>query len=194
MKTVLLASLLGAAMIAPAHSQTTAPLQADVSGPYIGLGLTTSRHEYIPGTKYAAKLFGGYDFNRTWGIEGGYVGQAEFSQSIASPGSLLGSYNFSGKGKSLYVAAKATLPVSARFALISKLGVAHNRGEVRMTDATANWYYEDKHDKTGFYSSLGVTYLVTPAIALTLEVERMGRPTRAGLRNEAISLNVSYSF
>ena len=54
------------------------------------------------------------DFNQTWGIKGGYVGQPEFSQSIAPPGS------------------------------------------------------------------------VTPAIALTLEVVRMGRPANSQLRKDAI--------
>ena len=194
MKTVLLASLMGAAMMAPAYSQTTTVSQAAVEGPYIGLGVSTSRHEHIPGTQYAAKLFGGYNFNQTWAIEGGYVGQAEFSQSIAPPGSLPGAHHFSASGKSVYIGAKATVPLSARLALISKVGLAHNRGELLVTDANAHPFYTEKHSKTGFYSGLGVKYLVTPAIALTLEVERMGRPTNARLRNEVISLNVSYSF
>ena len=194
MKKVLLASLLGAAMMAPAYSQTNTVSHAEVKGPYIGLGVTTSRHEFIPETKYSGKLFGGYNFNQTWGIEGGYVGQARFDQSIAPPGSVPGSHNFSGSGKSVYIGVKATVPISARFALISKFGLAHNRGEVQVTDGNAQPIYTETHGKTGLYSGLGVKFLVTPAIALTLEVERMGRPTSARHRNEAISLNVSYSF
>lgn len=194
MKKVLLASLLGAAMMAPAYSHTTTISEAEVKGPYIGLGVTTSRHEFIPETKYSAKLFGGYDFNRKWGVEGGYVGQADFDQTFAPPGSLHGVHHFNGSGKSFYIGLKATLPISARFALISKFGLAHNRGKVQVTDANAQAFYTETHGKTGAYSSLGVKYLVTPAVALTLEVERMGRPTSARHRNEAISLNVSYSF
>ncbi len=196
MKTVLFVSLLGAALIAPAHAQTTPTTsfaQADVQGPYIGLGVTTSRNEIVSGTKYAAKLFGGYDINQTWGVEAGYTGQAAFDNWLGHPSAGY-SQHFHGKAKSFHVAAKASMPISQRVALISKLGVAHTRGEVAVRNSTLDLLYEEDKGRTGFYSSLGVKLLVTPAIALTLEVERNGRPSVAHERNEAVSLNASYSF
>ncbi len=196
MKTVLLVSLLGAALIAPAHAQTpssTSFAQADVQGPYIGLGVTTSRNEIVSGTKYAAKLFGGYDINQTWGMEAGYTGQAAFDSWLGLPSAGYGQH-FHGRAKSFYVAAKATMPISQRFALISKLGVAHTRGEVDVRNLSSEPFYEEEKGRSGYYSSLGVKFLVTPAIALTLELERNGRPSVARERNEALSLNASYSF
>ena len=197
MKTVLFVSLLGAALIAPAQAQTASPAtsfaQADVQGPYVGLGVTTSRSEIVSGTKYAAKLFGGYDINQTWGMEAGYTGQAAFDSWQGHPSSGY-TQHFNARAKTLYVAAKATMPISQRFALISKLGVAHTRGEVAVRNSTWDLFYEEKKGRTGYYSSLGVKMLVTPAIALTLEVERNGRPSVAHERNEAFSLNASYSF
>ena len=193
MKTVLLASLMGAAMIAPAHAQTTSMTQAGVAGPYIGLGVTTSEHRMIPGTKYAAKLFGGFDFSQKWGMEGGYIGQATFEESFSNPGIAGGNYYFKGRSKTFYVAGKATMQVTDRFALISKLGLTHNRAEVE-TGPNSPDDFAYKENKTGLYSALGAKYLVTPQVALTLEVERRGRSSWAGHKTEAVSVNASYRF
>ena len=175
MKKVLFACLIGAASIAPAHA----------AGPYVGIGVSafdkTGAENKIKGS---LKLFGGYDFNDTWGIEAGLVGLPEYRAfSAMSDGKA--------SGQTLYVAAKATTPIVGKLSLITKLGIAQTR--LKFT-ADMNDFHENR---TGLYAGIGLKYALTEKISLTMELERLGRESRnigAGPRRETLSLNASFAF
>lgn len=195
MKHLLLACLMGVALTAPAYAQSTAPVLADVQGPYIGLGVTTSRNAFADGTKGALKLFGGYDFNRTFGVEAAYINQAHFDSSIVVSGDTTYLYApTTMRTRSGYLAGKATLPVSDRLSIVTKLGVAVNRGETTISENANIHHFYARSTKYGLYAGIGIKYQLTDKVALSLELERVGRMTDGRHEPEAASLNASYSF
>src|SRR5687768_8944488 len=73
------------ALIASAAAMSAAQAQQDTPRAYIGAGVATADREVstssisgatgvdADGYKASGKLFGGYEFNRTWGIEAGWT-------------------------------------------------------------------------------------------------------------------------
>ncbi len=113
MKKVLFACIIGAALSAPAHA----------AGPYVGAGIHAyDKGQHASGNEAALKLFGGYDFNNTWGVEVGLPGLPNYAAYDAN-----GNPAGSAKGNSLYVAVKATRAINDKWALFSKLGGPHAR-------------------------------------------------------------------
>lgn len=176
MKKLLFACIIGATTIAPAHAE----------GPYVGLGLHAyDKGQSASGTEAALKLFGGYDFNDTWGIEVGIPGLPNYAAHDIN-GVPMGT----AKGDSLYVAAKATMAINDKWSLVTKLGVAHTRLKTGGMDS-------DRYSSSGLYSGIGIKYALTEKVAVTLEVERYGSQPKhiyGGAKRESASLNVSYSF
>ena len=194
MKTVLLACLLGTALTAPAYSQNITPVQADVRGPFIGLGVSTSRNIYAEDTKASLKLFGGYDFNRTWGVEAGHVGKSDFaSYTYIQNGTGYNVIPTTMRSTSDYVAGKATMAVIDRFSIVTKLGLAVNRGE-ELVAAGSSIYSDARSTKYGLYAAIGVKYQMSEKVAFSLDLERRGRPTFSGHKPEVASVNVSFKF
>lgn len=187
MKTVLLAGLL--AMAAPAFAQTEA--RADTHGVYAGFGASHSDHEWMSGKSTNLKLFGGYDFNERWGIELGTNKLGGWGLDQSAP---LNSLTTNFRGRSSYLAAKFTAPVTDRLSIQSKLGVAHNRGKMHFNTSGIPGPIDIRESSEGLYAGLGLKYRLTPKVALMLEAERSGKPMQGGPKNEAVSLNASFSF
>ena len=175
MKKVLFACLIGAASIAPAHA----------AGPYLGLGVSAFDKTDAENTlKGSLKLFGGYNFNDTWGVEAGLVGLPEYR-------AFSGMSDGKARGQTLYVAAKVSTPITGKLSLITKLGIAQTRLKF---SADMNDFHENS---TGLYAGIGLKYALTEKLSLTMELERLGRESRniaAGPRRETLSLNASYAF
>lgn len=196
MKYALLACLLGAGLTAPAYSQNSTGQQADDTGAYIALGVATSRNPYNSGTTLSLKLSGGYDFNRTWGLEAGRSGQrfqgslmvadVNGNSYIAVPTTIHNTSN--------YLAGKATLPVNDLFSIVTKMGVAVNRSKFSVKENADVYNLDSRSTKYGLYASIGMKYQLTDKVAISLDLERMGRRTSGRHNPEAASLNASYSF
>ena len=194
MKFALLACLIGTALAAPAYAQSTNTITS-ASGPYIGLGVTTSRHNWVEGTKPSLKLFGGYDFNSTYGVEAGYIGQSHFGSSFVVPeGTTLRVVPVEFRTKSGYLAGKATMPVSDRFSIVTKLGVAVNHTKVEINDPISVYNEHSSSTKYGLYAGIGLKYQLTEKVSLSLDLERRGRTTYQGTKPEALSISASYRF
>ena len=195
MKNLLLACLFGTALAAPAYAQSTSLQDTEARGPYIGLGVATSRHVWVEGTDASLKLFGGYDFNRTWGVEAGFVGNSRFGSSLMIPeGSTYRAVPIAFRTRTGYLAAKATMPVSERFSIVTKLGVAASRSKVDMSDPINVYNEHSSSTKYGLYAGIGLKYQLTEKVSLSLELERMGRTSYQGTKPETVSLNASYRF
>ncbi len=183
MKKVLFACIMSAVMIAPAHAQVS-------PGPYIGGGLSIFDQPNQSGTQSALNFFGGYDFNQTWGVEAGIMAVPRFN---ANDGALaLGSAH----GHSTYIAAKATMQINDKWAVVTKLGLAHTRlkfdGVGGSPMATA-----DQDNYNGIYAGIGLKYAVTEKFSLSLDVARNGRQhyrIQGAPKPESVSLNASYKF
>ena len=188
MKKQIFALIVVASSMGAVHAQNPVP--------YIGLGVASADHNYsiagassmdADGYKAGGKLFGGVDFDKTWGLEAGYTrfGSASANYSIgAVPGSV------SSKGHSLYLAGKATMPLNEQFSLFGKLGVARNKNEVHSTTALYN--YDDS--KTEGYGAIGAQYSLSKEVALSLELERYGKNKDNGAKANVVTVAARYNF
>ena len=181
MKKVLFACIISAAMIAPAHAE----------GPYIGMGVSIFDQPNKSGTQASLNLLGGYDFSQTWGVEAGTMAVPHFQ---ANDGALrLGE----ARGRSTYVAAKATMPINDKLSFVTKLGVAHTRLKFDGIAAGHNPSGQTYRDSsTGLYLGVGLQYAVTEKFSLALALESRGShaQSKGGPKAETLSLNALYKF
>ena len=175
---------LGAALSAPVHAQDSRYFygglsagqansqinEQDTSNSLRGFATTplsmgTTRED----TAY--KLFGGYQFNRYWGVEAGYFNLGKFSYSANMPtGQLNGRYEIEGVNVDLV----AYMPLSQRWALSGRVGAqyAETRGSFSgpglLPAAAGTRSQQDTNAKVG----LGLQYEISPSVILRGEAER----------------------
>ena len=181
------------AVLAGVTAMTAA--QAQVSSPYIGLGVASSDHDFkigaagtskSDGYKASGKIFGGFDVNPMFGVEAGYtdVRRAEHSYTI---GATTGTATT--EGSRTYLAAKATMPVNEAFSVYGKLGAGYSKTKFRSTTlGSAN------DSDTEVYAGLGGQYKISDKMALSLEYERYGKSKDFGAKADAITVGARYNF
>ena len=168
--------------------------QAQTGRAYVGVGVASADHTTsLPGTtngtsdgwKASGKLFGGYDFDNTWGVEAGYT---DFRKSDYSYN--LGAQTVRGQadGHSTYLAAKATAPVNEQFSVFGKLGVANNKVSLH------NDPFYKGDSKNEVYAGVGGQYNLNQKVALTLEYERYGKSKDIGAKADVITVGAKYAF
>lgn len=190
MKTVLIAGLLAAAMLAPAHAHE---VSTQTRGPYVGLGVAAVEHEWLDERKARAKFFVGYNANDRWGMEFGVRQRSGYDVTFGVPGSQYSQRSMS-SGRTMYLAGKFTTPITEKLSFQSKLGLSHNKGNIHFLTSGVPGPFIDSGTKNGLYASLGLKYQVTTKVAMTLELERNGKRTYSGDKPDTVSLNASYSF
>lgn len=140
MKTIVL-------LLSAAVGLVSSYAQAEQSGLYLGAGIgrTAARfdtNDFNPqGSDFVGetatrdtgyKLFGGYDFNDRLAFEAGYADLGRFSTKWTAPSAGLFNNNvylFDYRARSLFVAFRAALPVTERWAITGKFGVTINKAE-----------------------------------------------------------------
>lgn len=142
------------------------------------------------------KLYGGYEFNQYFGVQGGYVDMGKAKGSY-DDGVVNGTLN--SKIKSLYIAAIASLPVNQQFSLFGKLGVSRNR--VKLTD---NWVEAGVADsdsvsrtRTTPLIGVGAEYKFTKHLAAVAEYEDFGKVLKeegGHLKARMFSVGLHYHF
>lgn len=167
--------------------------QAQTGRAYVGVGAASADHTTnLPGTtngtsegwKTSGKLFGGYDFNNTWGVEAGYT---DFRKSDYSYTTGNQTVRGQAEGHSTYIAAKATAPINEQFSVFGKLGVADNK--VSLNDPVFKG-----DSKTEVYAGVGGQYNLNQKVALTLEYERYGKSKDIGAKADVITVGAKYAF
>lgn len=163
---------------------------------YVGAGIVGASQNYsfsVAGpkiqsddTKAATKLFFGYDFNQTWGLETGFT----FFGSTGYHYNYLGQeYRGETTARSMYVAAKVTFPITDQFSFVGKLGISGNKRSLH--DAI----FDLDETKHGLYSSIGVQYLLNDKVSVNLDYEQYDRRRhQPGLTAKAFSLSAKYAF
>lgn len=181
------------ALIAGATAMTAA--QAQVSSPYIGLGVASADHDFkigaagtsdSDGYKASGKIFGGFDVTPMFGVEAGYtdIRKADHTYTIGGvPGRA------TTEGSRSYLAAKATFPVNDAFSVYGKLGAGYSKTKLRATTLPS-----DSDSDTEVYAGLGGQYKLSDQVALTLEYERYGKSKDFGVKADAITVGARYSF
>jgi opacity protein-like surface antigen len=183
------------ALIAAATAMSAAQAQQLPRGYVGGAVATADAASNVPGAtnasegkyKAGAKLFGGYEFNQTWGVEAGYTDFRKQNQSYTLNGAT---GNAETKGESIYLAAKATAPINERVSVYGKAGLAHNKRELTATDAVLN----RDVSKTEAYGAVGLQYNINEQVALTAEYERYGKKRNFGAKPDVWTVGARYSF
>ena len=158
-----------------------------------GSGLTTSaiahneRHS-------AYKVFGGYQFNRNFGVELGYfhLGSFGFHATTTPAGTLDGDFRVQGGNLDLV----GTLPFTEKFSGLARLGVqyARTRAAVNGTGAVvvSNTHPSDREANAKI--GLGLQYAFSPAFQLRGEVERFRVSDAVGNHSQVAMYSVSAVF
>jgi opacity protein-like surface antigen len=187
MKKIAFALIAGAAFAGAAQAQD---LNVD-NAPrwYVGVGASTADHQYSSSAvtnnedyTTSGKVFGGYEFNNTYGVEVGYT---DFRSSDFTYNTGKGPVNGSADGKAYYVAGKANLPLNNWLAAYGKLGIQN-------TERSATGF-GSSHD-TGVYAAVGLQYNINKNVALTAEYERYGKDTKFGAQPDVWTIGARYSF
>lgn len=190
MKKLVIALIASTAAIGAAQAQDTAPRA------YVGVGVASADHRYDiggatnvnnDGYKASGKIFAGYEFDRTWGVEAGYT---DFRKSDARFTYNGGATSASSDGRSFYVAGKAMAPLNEQVSVYGKLGAAHNKSTLSTSNAALN----RDHSKTELYGGVGLQYNLSQQVALTAEYERYGKKKDFGAKADVFTVGARYSF
>lgn len=189
MKYVLLAAVLGLSALVPglAHAQ----------GHYAGVGAVRVEGPFNGTTKTAPKLFGGVDLNDKYGVEIGFIRVPTSTLTTSSAAAPVPfSTSRSVRSQTIYLAGKATVPLTDKFGFVARVGLAHTRNKMAMTvtPSTPAAGSQYSSSDTGLYASFGLTYRLTDKISLGVDLERNARPRFDNGKRESISISAGYRF
>ncbi len=184
MKQVLPAAAIGFAVLAP--------LPAFAEGFFAGLGAARTDTPFNGKSKTSPKLFGGYEVNDQFGIEIG-VTRAPATRFTttqsgpAAPAPVTRTF----RSNTVYLAGKATMPITDRFGFVAKFGVVHRNNKMAVSTAPTS---AASASETGLYAAFGLQYKVTENTSVSVEVERNGRKRVLDAKPQTISINANYRF
>ena len=142
------------------------------------------------------KLFGGYQLNRNFAVEGGYYDLGRFSySSITIPAS---SFSGNTRVQGVNLDLVGMLPITDRFSVIGRVGAAYAHSTVDITRTgfiPANLFETRKNDTYGKVG-LGLQYALTEALAVRAELERyrVNDPVRNRGYIDMASVGLIYRF
>ncbi|WP_394755789.1 outer membrane beta-barrel protein [Rhodoferax sp.] len=176
---------------------------ARITSGLLGGGLTvTSISDRDRDTGY--KLFGGYQFNKYLGVEGGYfdLGTFGFTANTSSAGELgsvnTGSLTGDIRLKGVNLDLVGTLPITEKFSVFGRAGVAYARANdtFRSTGAVAVLNPNPSKRDTNYKFGAGVQYAFTDNLAMRAEVERYRINDAVGNKGDIdlVSLGLIYRF
>ena len=156
-----------------------------------GLSTTSmSRDERDPGWK----LFGGYQLNRNFAVEGGYfnLGKFGFTSTTTPAGTLDGRIRVHGLNLDLV----GTLPLGERFSLLGRVGaqVASSRDNFDGSGAVVVTNPSPSKRELDYKFGVGLQYEVNPSFLVRLEGERYRINDAVGNRGDINLYSVSLVF
>ncbi len=138
------------------------------------------------------KIYGGYQFTPNWAVEAEYLNFGKYSANYPGDGSD------QAKTSGLGISAVGTLPLSAQFALLGKLGVLAKYTKANSYDNSGNSFYSQNKTTTAVLLGLGAEYRFTQNFALRGEYEYAGKTSignaGAKINNSLLSVSARYSF
>ena len=120
----------------------------------------------------AYKLFGGYQFNRFYALEGGffYLGKPHFSADTTPAGTLNGQVKMQGWNMDVV----GLLPMTDKLSALARLGLIYTTTTDRFTGTGAAVPAETnpRRTQTSYKGGLGLQYEVSPSFLIRAEIER----------------------
>ena len=160
-----------------------------------GQGFTvTSRTEDNSSTGY--KLFGGYQLNRNFAVEGGYFDLGRFNYTVNT--TPLGSFSSDMRVRGLNLDLVGILPLSDQFSVFGRAGAAYaqSRSSFARTNPLLLINSPTSRNETNLKLGLGMQYAFTEALALRAELERyrISDPVRNRGHIDMASIGLVYRF
>jgi OOP family OmpA-OmpF porin len=155
---------------------------------------TTSFSESDRSTGF--KLYGGYQFNRNFALEGGYfdLGRFSYRANTLPLGTLDGRIRLRG----LNLDAVGILPLGDRFSVFGRVGGAYAqaRDNFSGTGAVSVVNPNPRKNDLNFKVGAGLGYMLTDALQLRLEAERYRVNDAVGNRGDVdlVSVGLVYRF
>ncbi len=186
------------------------PLAAQAEGAYVGFnaGRTQQKlkidqdidndHFSLKGSATGYKLYGGYEFNQYFGVQGGYIDMGKAKNPYTYNVNFFQG-NMSSKVQSLYIAATASFPLNNQFSLFGKLGIASN--QVKITDswngAGGSGSVSESQTRTAPLIGIGAAYKFNKNMAVVVEYEDFGKVGKwedTQLKANMFSVGLRYHF
>jgi OOP family OmpA-OmpF porin len=161
-------------------------------GSYVGVGLGygTQKLDHLGSGenqhtgKLGAKIYGGYQFNDNFALEGGYhyLNKTKADWSTSYDRWTKESGNFSLQGHLFSVAAVGIIPVNSQFSLFGKLGggAYHAKAKAAWTETDFYGTESENASKTKTHGvpvfGLGGEYKFDKNMAVRVEYENFGKP------------------
>ncbi|HWI11345.1 MAG TPA: OmpA family protein [Burkholderiaceae bacterium] len=164
--------------------------EARITSTLLDNGLTTtsmSRDEHDT----AYKLFGGYQFNKNFGIEAGYfnLGRFGFSSTTVPAGTLNGQIKLQGVNLDLVGA----LPLTNSLSVIGRVGAQYANARDRFSGTGAVSVSNPNPSKrsANYKLGAGLQYEITPSVLVRAEAERYRINDAVGNRGDVNMFSVS---
>lgn len=147
---------------------------ARITGSLSGAGLPSSISDDNKGNAF--KLFGGYQFNRNFALEGGYFNLGEFGYTATTvPPALAGTLNGKIKLQGLNLDAVGMLPFGDQFSVFGRLGLQYAQAKDTFTStgaiaAPAN--PSPSKNALNFKVGVGAQYDFNRSLGMRVEAER----------------------
>lgn len=196
MKKVLISCAVSLAFIAaPASAQWYVGAgvgSSNLSGVDGSAGIAPASLTGVDGNKTSSKFFGGYQITPNWGVEAQYGNLGSRTGSVRLAGASLGT--ITSKATQMSLAGTGTLPLASGFSLMGKLGVTSNKNNISGLGGSSS------DSVSGLLVGLGVSYSLTPAASLRLEIENFGKVSKdngasgSAIRASNVSLGLAYAF
>jgi OOP family OmpA-OmpF porin len=183
MKKNILIALFAAAAVAPVAAQAQAYVGASVGR--ADQKLTIEDVGTVKENDTSYKVFGGYQFTKNIGVEAAYADLG--TATITGGGETVDS-----NPKMFTAAVTGTVPVTGAFSATGKIGFARTN-----TTVSAFGVGEEKIKHTSPLLGLGVSFAVTPKIAIVAEYEHFFNIIKEGegkLKASNLSAGVRFNF
>ena len=142
------------------------------------------------------KIFGGYQFNKNFALEGGYFDLGEFGYTATTLPA--GTLNGNIKLKGLNLDAVGILPITEKFSAFGRVGVNYAQAKDSFTGTGAVSVSNPNPSKndTNYKYGLGLQYAFTESLAVRAEAERYRIDDAVGNKGDIdlISVGLIYRF
>lgn len=135
------------------------------------------------------KIFGGYQFNRYFAVEGGYV---DFGKATATDVSLGTPISGDAEGWGLFATGLATLPINEQFGVFAKAGLAYTKADV--TAVVGGVSVSDDDSGTDLVYGVGAKFDFTKNFGMRVEFERFKDVGNFDSDVDLLSAGLVYKF
>lgn len=164
-----------------------------ITRPLFGTGLTaTNINRDNHDTAY--KLFGGYQFNQYFALEGGYFNLGKFGFTANTK--PLGTFSGQAKIQGFNLDLVGTLPVTERFSVFARAGAqAAKTGDTYGGSTVISGFHPSPSKREiNYKAGVGVQYEVNPSFLVRAEAERYRISDTVGQKGNADMVSLSLVF